>query len=210
MRKILEQNHNFLILRHERKGGDLRDRLHLRREGPGNDPNRHRDRDHRNRGDHRRSESGGSGNRNVTIQNPKPSLDHSKIDKGGNSRQTSKDEELRRKRQQMEEETHRMEIKVRRKRERSKDRDRSRHTSHGTEKHHRTSSDHSKNKKGKKQDSTELEEKKGQVDILQAVEDAVAAADADQHGLRSGEEDVSSDEKEGESGESEEGSNESR
>ena len=41
------------------------------------------------------------------------------------------------------------------------------------------------------------------------MEDAVAAADADQHGPRSGGEDLSSEEKEGAS-ESEEGSNESR
>ena len=96
-----------------------------------------------------------------------------------------------------------MEIKVRRKRERSKDRDRSRHSSHSAEKHR--TSDHSRTKKNKRYTTTE-ENKKGSGDMLQAVEEAIAAADADQ--LRSGEEDVSSDEKR-ESGESE-GSNESR
>ena len=171
--------------------------MHQRREGPGNlDQNRHHDRDHRNRDESRRSGSGGSINRNVALQNAKPT-DHSR---------TSKEEEVRRKRQQMEEETHRVEAKVRRKRERSKDRDHPRHSSHAPGKHHRTSSDHSRSRKSKKYASN-ADTKKGSVDILQAVEDAVAAADADQ--LRSGEEDVSSDEK-GASGESEEDSNESR
>ena len=173
----------------------MRERILPRRHGPVNiDPHRNRDRDHRNRGDNRRSEGGSTANRNVTIDNSKPLFDNSKHEKGGSNRHASKDEELRRKRQQMEEETHRMEIKVRRKRERSKDRNRSRHTSRGTEKHHRTSSDHFRIKKHKKQDSIEHEQNKSQVDILQAVEEAVAAADADQHGLRSGE-DISSEEK---------------
>lgn len=105
----------------------------------------------------------------------------------------------------MEEETHKMEIKVRRKRERSKDRDYSKHPSNNTEKYHLTSSEHSRNKKSKKHPIIEGA-KKGAGDMLQAVDDAIAEADADQQ--RSGEEDVSSDEKMG-SGESD-GSNGSR
>ena len=180
--------------RHDRKG-DLRDRLHQRREGPGIDPNRHRDRDHRNK-DIRRSGSGSTNTRNVTLQNTKQT-NYSRHEKAGNNRQTSKDEELRRKRQEMEEEAHRMEDKVRRKRERSKDRDRSKHSSHNTEKSYRAATDHSRSKKSKKFSSTAG---KGSGDMLQAVDEAIAQADADQR--RSGEEDVSSDENMG-SGDSE-------
>jgi len=189
-------NRNKIADKHERKA-DLRDRIHQRREGTGNlETGRHRDRDHRNEGEIRRSRSGGSNNRNVTLHNSRQ-VDHSRIEKTGNNRQTSKDEELRKQRREMEEETQRMEIKVRRKRERSKDRDRSRHLGQNTEKHHRTSSEHSRNKKSKKHPTTDA--KKGAGDMLQAVDDAIAEADADQ--LRSGEEDVSSDDKIG-SGES--------
>jgi len=172
--------------RHDRKG-DLRDRLHQRREGPGNvDPNRHRDRDHRNKGDLRRSGSGSGNNRNVTLQNTKQS-NYPRHDKISSNRHASKDEELRRKRQQMEEEAHRMEDKVRRKRERSKDRDRSKHPNHGYEKSYRSGSDHSRNKKSKKSG-----------DMLQAVDDAIAEANADPR--KSGEEDISSDENNGSGG----------
>ena len=194
----------FFTPRHDRKGRDLRDRIHQRREGAGNlESGVMRDRDHRNRGEIRRSGSGGS-NRNVTLHNSRQT-DHSLIEKVGSNRQASKDEELRRKRQQMEEETHKMEIKVRRKRERSKDRDYSKDPGQNTEKHHRTSSEHSRNKKSKKYPIIE-EAKKGPGDMLQAVDDAIAEVDADQQ--RSGEEEVSSDEKIG-SGESD-GSIESR
>ena len=166
----------------------MRDRLHQRREGPGNiDPNRHRDRDHRNKGDLRRSGSGSTNNRNVTLQNTKQNH-YARHEKGSN-RQTSKDEELRRKRQQMEAEAHRMEDKVRRKRERSKDRDRPKHSNHSSDKSYRTGSDHSRSKKSKRYSATEG---KGSGDMLQAVDDAIAEADADQR--KSGEEDISSDE----------------
>ena len=87
----------------------------------------------------------------------------------------------------MEEEAHRMEDKVRRKRERSKDRDRSKHPNHGYEKSYRSGSDHSRNKKSKKSG-----------DMLQAVDDAIAEANADPR--KSGEEDISSDENNGSGG----------
>ena len=166
----------------------MRDRLHQRREGPGNnDPNRHRDRDHRNKGNIRRSGSGVTNNRNVTLHNTKQNY-YSRQEKGSSNRQASKDEELRRKRQQMEEEAHRMEDKVRRKRERSKDRDRSKHSNHSLDKKYRTDSDRSRNKKSKRHSSNEG---KGSGDMLQAVDDAIAEAEANQR--KSGEEDLSSD-----------------